>query len=103
MVIKTPVKLKTLLESFKNIYMEVSVDQMYFDHHSRVGKISCLPTVGVGAFLCCPTLSLLWTICLPPYAGRLFWKILIFLGIYCSSRLTEPVFFQFHRLIAMKL
>lgn len=57
--------------------------------------MSFLLTVGVGAFLCCPILIVLQTIILPPYAGRLFQKILIFLGIYCSSRFTEPVLFNF--------
>lgn len=31
-VIKTCVNLKALLENVKNIFREVSVDQMYFDH-----------------------------------------------------------------------
>lgn len=31
-VIKTHVNLKALLENVKNMYREMSVDQMYFDH-----------------------------------------------------------------------
>lgn len=31
-VIEIPVNLKTLPENVKNMYMEVWVDQMYFDH-----------------------------------------------------------------------
>lgn len=54
LVLRTPVNLKTLFENVKIVskatVVEVSVDKMYFDHHSGVGR-SCLLTVSDGAFL----------------------------------------------------
>lgn len=81
--------------------MEVSVDEMYFDRHSGVGRSCCLLTVRDGAFL------------LLSYPVSLFCEQYLYhpmqrsrktlmedfsffpLGIYCLSRLTELLSFNF--------